>query len=176
MSRSNLSRINDGKPHTLYEALFGRRLICRQGVVPGHDFCFKNPLYSLDVSTLGFPKGHIVAVDKGYNDYAWYKQLTDKGSIFCYPTQNQRNIPHSQPSTCIRKPEFDLRSNHRVHCYSNGKEVPRSVTSHRVSGCRNRKALCFPDQQLPRYQPKPLPIFTRQDGRLSYILNGSNNT
>jgi putative transposase len=31
---------------------------------------------------LAFPKGSIVAIDKGYNDYAWYKQLTDKGVFF----------------------------------------------------------------------------------------------
>ena len=32
--------------------------------------------------TLDFPKGSIVAVDKGYNDYAWYNQLTTKGIFF----------------------------------------------------------------------------------------------
>lgn len=31
---------------------------------------------------LQFPKGSIVAIDKGYNDYTWYKQLTDKGMFF----------------------------------------------------------------------------------------------
>lgn len=133
LSRSNLSRINDGKPYELYEALFGKLLIRCQGIVPGHPFRFKNPLYSLDASTidlclsvfpwadfrttkgaiklhvglnhagylpefvtvtegkkhdvtvgrtLNFPKGSIVAIDKGYNDYAWYKQLTDKEIFF----------------------------------------------------------------------------------------------
>ncbi len=133
MSRSSLSRINNDKPYALYEALFGKLLKRCQGVAPGHDFKFKNPLYSLDASTidlclsvfpwagfrttkgaiklhvglnhegylpefvtitegkehdvtvgrtLRFPKGSIVAVDKGYNDYAWYKQLTDKGIFF----------------------------------------------------------------------------------------------
>ena len=32
--------------------------------------------------TLAFPKGSIVAIDKGYNDYNWYNQLTDKGIFF----------------------------------------------------------------------------------------------
>jgi len=133
LSRSNLSRINDSKPYALYEALFGKLLTRCQGVVPGHDFRFNNPLYSLDASTidlclsvfpwadfrttkgaiklhidlnhagylpefvtvtegkkhdvtvgrtLNFPKGSIVAIDKGYNDYTWYKQLTDKGIFF----------------------------------------------------------------------------------------------
>jgi len=31
---------------------------------------------------LRFPKGSIVAIDKAYNDYAWYKQLTEKGIFF----------------------------------------------------------------------------------------------
>ena len=32
--------------------------------------------------TLKFPPGSIVAIDKGYNDYAWYNHLTDKGIFF----------------------------------------------------------------------------------------------
>jgi len=133
LSRSNLSRINDAKPYALYEALFGKLLNRCQGVVPGHNFRFNHPLYSLDATTidlclsvfpwadfrttkgaiklhvglnhagylpefmtvtegkkhdvtvgrtLDFPKGSIVAIDKGYNDYTWYNQLTDKGISF----------------------------------------------------------------------------------------------
>jgi hypothetical protein len=133
LSRSNLSRINEDKPYTLYEALFGKLLSRCQGLTPGHNFRFNNPLYSLDASTidlclsvfpwadfrstkgaiklhlglnhdgyipefvaitdgktsdveigrtLEFPKGSIVAIDRGYNDYAWYKQLTEKEIFF----------------------------------------------------------------------------------------------
>jgi hypothetical protein len=133
LSRSNLSRINENKPYALYEALFEKLLRRCQGVVPGHNFRFKNPLYSLDASTidlclsvfpwakfrttkgavklhvglnhagylpefvtltegrkhdvsvgriLQFPKGSIVVMDKAYNDYSWYKQLTDNGIFF----------------------------------------------------------------------------------------------
>ncbi len=133
LSRSNLSRINEDKPYTLYEALFGKLLSRCQGMTPGHDFRFKNPLYSLDASTidlclsafpwadfrstkgaiklhvglnhdgylpefavitegktsdveigrtLTFPKGSIVAIDRGYNDYAWYNQLTENQIFF----------------------------------------------------------------------------------------------
>jgi putative transposase len=32
--------------------------------------------------TLKFPRGSMVAIDRGYNDYGWYKQLTDKGIFF----------------------------------------------------------------------------------------------
>ena len=133
LSRSTLSRINEDKPYALYEALFGRLLSRCQGKAPAHDFRFKNPLYSLDASTidlclsvfpwaefrttkgaiklhvglnhegylpefvtvtegktgdvtigrtLQFPKGSMVAIDRGYNDYAWYNQLTEKGIFF----------------------------------------------------------------------------------------------
>jgi hypothetical protein len=133
LSRSNLSRINEDKPYSLYEALFGKLLHRCQGMAPGHTFRFNNPLYSLDGSTidlclsvfpwadfrctkgaiklhvglnhggylpefvtvtegkiheviigrtLQFPKGSIVVIDRGYNDYAWYNQLTDKGIFF----------------------------------------------------------------------------------------------
>ena len=133
LSRSNLSRINENKPYTLYEVLFGKLLKRCQEIVPGHQFRFRNPLYSLDASTielclsvfpwakfrtskgavklhvglnhagylpefvtltegrkhdvtvgriLKFPKGSIVVMDKAYNDYSWYKQLTDNGIFF----------------------------------------------------------------------------------------------
>jgi hypothetical protein len=29
--------------------------------------------------TLAFPSGSIVVVDRGYNDYDWYNQLTETG-------------------------------------------------------------------------------------------------
>ena len=32
--------------------------------------------------TLEFPKGSIVAIDRGYNDYGWYNRLTEKGIFF----------------------------------------------------------------------------------------------
>ena len=132
LTRSNLSRINEDKPYTLYESLAGKLLGRCQGMTPGHNFRFKNPLYSLDASTidlclsvfpwakfrttksaiklhvglnhngylpefvtitdgktsdvemgraLQFPQGSIVAIDRGYNDYSWYNQLT-KNKIF----------------------------------------------------------------------------------------------
>jgi len=165
LSRSNLSRINDSKPYSLYEALFGKLLSRCQGVVPGHDFRFSHPLYSLDASTidlclsvfywadfratkgaiklhvglnhagylpefvtvtegkkhdvtvgrtLKFPKGSIVAVDKGYNDYAWYKQLTDKGIFFVtrlktnatYRIVSRRPVLKSKGLSCDQTIEF----------------------------------------------------------------------
>lgn len=159
LSRSNLSRINEDKPYTLYPALFEKLLKRCQGVAPGHNFRFKNPLYSLDASTidlclsvfpwadfrttkgaiklhvglnhagylpefvtitegkdhdvtvgrtLNFPKGSIVAVDKGYNDYAWYNSLTNKGIYFVtrlksnakYRIICRRPVPDDKGLTC----------------------------------------------------------------------------
>jgi putative transposase len=49
-NRSTLARVNDKKPHTLYEALFGRLLGRCKSVSPRHRF--KNKLYSLDASII----------------------------------------------------------------------------------------------------------------------------
>ena len=133
LTRSNLARMNENKPYSLYEALFGKLLHHCQCLAPGHQFRFKNKLYSLDASTidlclsvfpwadfrstkgaiklhvglnhsgylpefavitegktsdievgrmLAFPAGSIVAMDRGYMDYEWFNQLTNKGVYF----------------------------------------------------------------------------------------------
>lgn len=133
LSRSNLARINEEKPHELYEQLYGKLLGRASQLAPGHGFRFKNKLYSMDATTIdlclsvfpwakfrknkggiklnvamnhrgnlpefismsnasehevkagrdvAFPKGSIVAIDRGYTDYKWYKTLTDKGVYF----------------------------------------------------------------------------------------------
>ena len=58
--------------------------------------------------TLNFPKGSIVAIDKGYNDYTWYKQLTDKGIFFVtrlksnakYRVKERRSVNKSKGLIC----------------------------------------------------------------------------
>jgi len=165
LTRSNLSRINEGKPYELYESLFGTLLIRCQRLAPKHNFRFKNPLYSLDASTvdlclsmfpwanfrttkgaiklhvglnhngflpefvtvtegkdhdvtvgrtLSFPKGSIVAIDKGYNDYSWYNQLTEKGIFFVTRLKNnaryrvikRQSVIKSKGLTCDQVIEF----------------------------------------------------------------------
>ena len=143
LTRSNLSRINENKPYTLYEGLFGKLLNRCQQMAPSHSFRFKNKLYSLDASTidlclsifpwadfratkgaiklhvglnhngylpeftvitdgktsdieigrtLAFSTGSIVAMDRGYMDYAWFNQLTNKGVYFV--TRLKSNARH----------------------------------------------------------------------------------
>lgn len=133
IARSTLGRLNEHQPAELYQSLFYQLLSRCKGVPGQHGFRFKNPLYSLDASTIDlslklfpwasyrndeasvklsvglnhgtlvpefvalsdgqendmvegrrveFPKGSIVAFDKGYVDYQWFKLLTDKGVFF----------------------------------------------------------------------------------------------
>jgi Transposase DDE domain/Domain of unknown function (DUF4372) len=70
LTRSNLSRINENKPHTLYEALFGKLLRC-QRLAPNHPFRFKNKLYSLDAST----------IDLCLSVFTWADFRSTKGAI-----------------------------------------------------------------------------------------------
>lgn len=71
MTRSNLSRINENKPHTLYETLFGKLLDRCQRLAPGHSFRFKNKLYSLDAST----------IDLCLSVFPWADFRSTKGAI-----------------------------------------------------------------------------------------------
>ncbi len=52
MTHSNLSRIDERKPHRLYEVLFSKLLKQCQRQTSGNRFKFKNPLYSFDASAI----------------------------------------------------------------------------------------------------------------------------
>jgi hypothetical protein len=71
LTRSNLSRINENKPYTLYESLTEKLLGRCQGMTPGHNFRFKNPLYSLDAST----------IDLCLSVFPWAKFRTTKSAV-----------------------------------------------------------------------------------------------
>jgi putative transposase len=71
LSRSNLARINDEKPHVLYEELFARLLGRCERVAPKHKFRFKNRLYSLDSSV----------IDLCLSVFPWARFRTTKGAI-----------------------------------------------------------------------------------------------
>src|SRR5258707_14083236 len=63
VARTSLARLNEERPWTLYEALFGQLSARCHRVVPSHGFRFKNKLYSLDsslidVSLTVFPWAH----------------------------------------------------------------------------------------------------------------------
>lgn len=64
--------------------------------------------------TLEFPKGSMVAIDKGYTDYTWYKRLTDKGIFFVtrlktnarYHVVARRSVLKEKGLTCDQTIEF----------------------------------------------------------------------
>ncbi len=63
ITRSTLARVNEQQPCSFYEALFGSLYQRCRPRAPGHNFRFKNPLYSLDSSLIDlslklFPWGH----------------------------------------------------------------------------------------------------------------------
>lgn len=67
-----------------------------------------------EARALNFPKGSIVAVDKAYNDYSWYKQLTDKDIFFVtrlksnakYRVVERRAVLKEKGLTCDQTIEF----------------------------------------------------------------------
>ena len=64
--------------------------------------------------TLRFPKGSIVAIDRGYNDYDWYNQLNDNGIFFvarvkkdaAYRVVSRAAVLKSKGLTCDQRIEF----------------------------------------------------------------------
>ena len=64
--------------------------------------------------TLHFPKGSIVAIDRGYNDYDWYNQLNDNGIFFvarvkkdaAYRVVGRAAVLKSKGLTCDQRIEF----------------------------------------------------------------------
>lgn len=57
---------------------------------------------------LNFPKGSIIAMDKGYNDYNWYKKLTDKGIFFVTRLKCRCQVSGCQSSHGIEKQRIKL--------------------------------------------------------------------
>lgn len=63
---------------------------------------------------LQFPKGSIIAMDRGYNDYGWFNELTDKGIFFVtrlksnarYRTVARRDVDTKTGLSCDHMIEF----------------------------------------------------------------------
>ena len=118
--------------------------------------------------TLNFPKGSIVAVDKGYNDYRWYNQLTNKGIFFV--TRLKSNAKHR---VTHRRPVMK----------SKGVTCDQTIE---LTGVQTAKRCPAPLRRIgykdvvtgKRYTflTNNFKLFTRLDGRLNYFLNGSSKT
>lgn len=71
VSKSSLARVNAQQPYTLYEALFGKLLSNCQPHSPKHKFQFKNPLFSMDAST----------IELSLSIFPWAKFRQKKGAV-----------------------------------------------------------------------------------------------
>lgn len=71
VTRSSLGRVNEKQSYKLYEALFCKLLTRCKSCNPDHGFRFKNPLYSLDSTT----------IDLCLSMFPWAKFRTTKGAI-----------------------------------------------------------------------------------------------
>jgi putative transposase len=71
LSLSNLSRINEEKPHSLYETMFLKLLKHCQRLTAEHQFCFNNRLYSLDATT----------IDLCLSVFPWANFRSSKGAV-----------------------------------------------------------------------------------------------
>lgn len=71
VTRSSLGRVNEQQSYKLYEALFCKLLTRCKSCSPHHGFRFKNPLYSLDSTT----------IDLCLSMFPWAKFRTAKGAI-----------------------------------------------------------------------------------------------
>ena len=79
LSRTTLSRINEDKPFTLYQALFNKLLGRCLNQLRGHQFRFKHPLYALDSTT----------IDLCLSMFPWADFRTTKGAIKLHVGLNQ---------------------------------------------------------------------------------------
>lgn len=70
-TRTTLARVNDEKPHALYEELFSRLLQRCRSISPKHSFKFRNKLYSLDASV----------IDLCLSVFPWADYRATKGAI-----------------------------------------------------------------------------------------------
>jgi len=97
MKDFNLSRINEDKPHELYQPLFAALLKRCQTVAPGHGFRFKNELYSMDAST----------IDLCLSVFPWASFRNAKGGIKLHVAMNHKaNLPEFLTVTEARTHEL----------------------------------------------------------------------
>ncbi len=104
LTRTTRARINEDKPHQLYEALFNKLLVRCLGKPQSHDFRFKNPLYSLDSTT----------IDLCLSLFPWAEFRSTKGAVKLHVGLNHAGF----------LPEFNCVTDGKVHDVTVGKQIP----------------------------------------------------
>lgn len=99
LSKTTLARINQDKPYTLYEELFGK-LLCRcRELSPNHSFRFKNKLLSLDSTT----------IDLCLNVYPWADFRQTKAAIKLHiGFDHGGNLPSMMSITDGKKTDIEV--------------------------------------------------------------------
>ena len=99
MTRSSLSRINEKQPAQLYQELFAVLFTRCKPVVGKHKFKFKNPLYSMDAST----------IELSLSVFPWAKFRQAKGAIKLHVALNHNGlIPEFIDITDGKKHEVNI--------------------------------------------------------------------
>lgn len=99
IKRSTLADANQKRSYQIYETLFYKILKRCQGLTPRHKFKFKNPLYTLDATT----------IDLCLNSFNWAKFRKTKGGIKLHcQLDHAGNIPNFVQITDAKKHETSI--------------------------------------------------------------------
>lgn len=156
MSRTTLARINETKPHQLYEALF-HKLLARCMTKPqSHGFRFKNPLYSLDSTT----------IDLCLSLFPWADFRSTKGAIKLHVGLNHAGY----------LPEFNCITDGKTHDVVVGRKLPfpkgsiiavdRAYTDYEWFNTLDSKGIYFVSRQKSNAQYRVLErsLITKNQG------------
>ena len=102
--RSTLAYANENRPHKLFENIFFSMLSKCQSIAPKHKFRFKNPLYSLDATT----------IDLCLSLYNWAHFRTAKGAVKLHVKYNHAGY----------LPNFAVMTTGKVHEQTVARVVP----------------------------------------------------
>jgi putative transposase len=137
LTRTTLSRINESKPHQLYEALFNKLLARCLSKPQSHDFRFKNPVYSLDSTT----------IDLCLSLFPWANFRSTKGAVKLHVGLNHAGY----------LPEFSCVTDGKVHDVTVGRQLPfpkgsivavdRAYTDYEWFNTLNTKGIYFVSRQ-----------------------------
>ena len=137
LTRTTLARINEDKPHQLYEAVFKKLLGRCLSKPQGHDFRFNHPLYSLDSTT----------IDLCLSLFPWADFRSTKGAVKLHVGLNHAGY----------LPEFNCVTEGKVHDVTVGRQIPfprgsivavdRAYTDYEWFNTLNNKGIYFVSRQ-----------------------------
>lgn len=149
--RSTLAYSNEHRPPGLFEKVFYQMLSKCQPLAPRHKFRFKNPLYSIDATT----------IDLCLSLYNWAKFRTTKGAVKLHVKLNHAGY----------LPTFAVLTNGNVHEQKIAPAIPLEKGDV-VSFDRAYNDLCW----LYSLDGNGVNFVTRQKSNAAYIVKERNST